>query len=325
MTNHASLPLSHSKCGICDSETAHPIESHDRAGKPLQVVICATCGVVHNEPIPSAAELSAFYAEDYRAAYKGTREPRLRHAARYFPSVARHIQRHWKHYHSANNILDIGSGSGEFLFLMQELGKEVSGLEPTRDYAHFCRTRFGLNVISGEIDRYEPKVRFDHIRLCHVVEHLRDPVGNLRMISQWLTDLGSMYVEVPDFEHYCRGKTPGRMFHYGHIYNFDSDTFDFIVARAGLEVTERVGPTAAFLRRCTQTPDISPPLKWPIHQKIEFYQQHRSGQLRTQSRLARFAAKTIKFWNEHRFIANHPDHISIAKQVSQSLRSGLPQ
>ncbi len=319
------IPHCKSKCGICNSDAAYPIESRDRAGNPLQVVICAECGVVHNDPIPTAAELSTFYAEEYRAAYKGTNEPKLRHAARYFPKVARHIHHHWKHYRGVKNILDIGSGSGEFLFLMRELGKGVSGVEPTRDYAHFCRTRFGLNVVTAEIASFEPKSQFDHIRLCHVVEHLRDPVGNLRMISEWLTDGGTMYVEVPDFERYCRDKTPGRIFHYGHIYNFDHDTFEFMVGRAGLVVVERVGPAAAFLTRSGQASSSEPSPKWPISEKIGFYQQHKSGQLRMQNRLVRFVSKSIKFWKEHRFIASHPDHTSLAKQVAQSLRSKLPQ
>lgn len=325
MNPDPQVPHCKSKCGICNSETAYPIESLDRAGTPLEVVICGGCGVVHNDPIPSAAALSAFYAEEYRAAYKGTLEPKLRHAARYFPKVARHIRNHWKHYRGVKNVLDIGSGSGEFLYLMRELGKEVSGVEPTRDYAHFCRTRFGLPVVTGEIACFEPKSKFDHIRLCHVVEHLRDPVGSLRMISGWLADGGTLYVEVPDFDRYCRDKTPGRIFHYGHIYNFDHDTFEYMISRAGLAVVERVGPAAAFLMPCGQTSSCEPSPKWPISEKIAFYHQHKAGQLRIQNRFARFVSKSIKFWREHTFIARYPDHKALASQVGQSLRSRLPQ
>jgi hypothetical protein len=309
-----------SECVLCGASEAHPIESIDRHGQPLQVVICGGCGVVHNHPIPSAEELSRFYSEEYRASYKGTREPKLRHAARYFPAAARHIQHHWKHYQHVKQVLDIGSGSGEFLYLMRTLDKQTMGLEPTRDYAHFCRTRLGLDITTGEIDSFVPDLAYDHIRLCHVVEHLRDPVSNLRRISQWLCDTGTLYVEVPDFERYCRIKTPGRIFHYGHIYNFDHDTFEYLIAKAGLEIVERAGPTAAFLRRAHQPVPATTTPGWPVQDKINFYRHHREGRLRTSTRMARCLAKVVKISKEHLAIARKPDHLTLANRAAAALR-----
>ena len=122
-----------SECGLCEGNSAHLIESHDRHGKPLRVVVCANCGVIHNDPIPSASDLSIFYTNEYRKSYKGTTEPKLRHSARYFRTASQHIQKYWRYYQGTKCVLDIGSGSGEFVFLMRELGKDASGLEPTRD------------------------------------------------------------------------------------------------------------------------------------------------------------------------------------------------
>jgi hypothetical protein len=208
---------------------------------------------------------------------------------------------------------------------MRELGKQSSGLEPTRDYAQFCRSRLGLDVTTGEIDSFVPEGGFDHIRLCHVVEHLRDPVANLRMVSQWLNDTGTMYVEVPDFERYCRAKTPGRMFHYGHIYNFDHSTFEFMLGLAGLEIVDRVGPTAAFLRRTSEPVKSHPERMWQIREKLEFYQQHKAGNLCIGKRFGRCIAKVSKIWREHRLIADSPDHIALAHQVAHSLRKMIHQ
>lgn len=311
-----------SECLLCGSHAAHSIESRDRRNKPLHVVICDGCGVVHNDPIPSAADLSRFYAGEYRASYKGTREPRLKHAARYFPAVARHIHHHWRHYQPAQRILDIGSGSGEFLYFMRELGKHAAGLEPTQDYARFCRTRLGLNITTGEIDSFTPNETYDHIRLYHVVEHLRDPVANLRRVSQWLADRGTLYVEVPDFERYCRTKTPGMIFHYGHIYNFDRETFEFMIRQAGLEIIDRTGPTSAFLRRAPSRCAMfaSPAEKWPVPDKIAFYQQHKDGQLRVTSRIHRSWTKMIKMFNEHMIVVRHPGHVTLANQAARSLQ-----
>lgn len=314
-----------STCLLCGSHEAHLIERRDRHDDPLDVVICDGCGVVHNDPIPTAEELSTFYAQQYRAVYKRTKEPKLKHAARYFPAVAKHIRHHWKYYQGADRILDVGCGSGEFLYLMREVGKEVMGLEPTHDYANYVRHKLGLRVVTGEIDTFIPESRFDHIRLCHVVEHLRDPIANLRAVSGWLSDEGSMYVEVPDFERYCRVKTPGRMFHYGHIYNFDHDTFEFMIRSAGLEIVERTGATSAFLRRAPVVVAEPLPLrkKWEIADKIAFYKRHKEGELRSFSRMRRTWTKLRKMCREVLVVLRSPDHVTIATREARSLRDML--
>ena len=46
----------------------------DRRGKRLHTVICMETGLVRNDPIPDDEELAQFYAENYRLAYKGTRQ-----------------------------------------------------------------------------------------------------------------------------------------------------------------------------------------------------------------------------------------------------------
>jgi len=325
MKNQHQTNTCTSECGLCEATSAHLIESRDRHGKSLRVVVCAKCGVVHNDPIPTASDLSRFYTDEYRLSYKGTSEPKLRHSARYFPAAAGHIQQHWKYYKNTKRILDIGSGSGEFVFLMRELGKDAAGLEPTRNYAEFCQKRFGLDITIGEIDTFSPTGVYDHIRLHHVVEHLRDPIANLHHISGWLSEGGTIYVEVPDFERYCRVKTPGRIFHYGHIYNFDRSSFTHLIESAGLQIIERTGSTSAFLRISDQTkPDQTrPDQTWDISTKIDFYQMHKSGKLKEKSRITKILTKVAKGWREHRLIKSHGTHLNIANQVALELRNSL--
>ena len=321
-----------SVCGLCNNTAAHLIESHDRHDKSLRVVVCSKCGVVHNDPIPTAIELSRFYTDEYRLSYKGTSEPKLRHSARYFPATLQHITQHKKYYLAAKRILDIGSGSGEFVFLMRELGKDSTGLEPTRDYAEFCRKCFGLNITVGEIDSFSPTENYDHIRLHHVVEHLRDPIANLRRISKWINQGGSIYIEVPDFERYCCVKTPGKIFHYGHIYNFDRDSFTYLIESAGLKIIERTGSTAAFVGLPDQTrpdqtrPDQTrPDQKWDVSSKIEFYQKHRSGKLKEKSRFRKLLSKVTKYWREFLIVKANGTHINIANHFSKEIRQTLLQ
>lgn len=325
MMNQNPTDVIKSECGLCKSSIAHLIERRDRHRNDLRVVVCGNCGVVHNDPIPTASELSSFYKDEYRLSYKKTREPKLRHSARYFPAVSHHIEKYWEFYKNAKQILDVGSGSGEFVYLMRALGKDAAGLEPSKDYAEFCQKCYGLDVVNGEIDNFTPPTLYDHIRLHHVVEHLRDPIAHLRHVSKWLNKNGIIYVSVPDFERYCCVKTPGSIFHFGHIYNFDRDSFLYIVESAGLKVLERTGPTSAFVGIQDQpsSNQVKPRLEWDIPSKIECYQLHKVGKLKAKSRIVRFFRKASRALKVHVMIKFHGTHLKIAQKVATNLRESL--
>ncbi len=78
-------------------------------------------------------------------------------------------------FQKGGRLLDVGSGSGEFLALMRALGWEVEGIEPdARAIAQSAKA--GLSVRKGGIEDAELEVNsYDAITLSHVIEHLLDP------------------------------------------------------------------------------------------------------------------------------------------------------
>ncbi len=222
-------------CLLCGSAESEIISEKDRHGQPLTTRVCQGCGLVCNDPIPDDETLSQFYAENYRVAYKGAAEPRKRQVLRNFRRIRDHISRFQDIIDPANNVLDVGAGSGEFLFSMKNAGKNAVGLEPNREYAEYCRQILGLEVETAEItaDLFGDQ-HFDLIRLNHVLEHMNDPVGKLAMISELLSDKGVLYVEVPNIEIYAKTKSRGNMFHFGHIFNFNPWTLRAAAKLAGL-------------------------------------------------------------------------------------------
>lgn len=238
------------------------VSETDRHGRPLRTVIDTQTGLVRNDPIPGDAELAKFYAEDYRTSYKGSEKPRRRQILRNFRRVASHVREFADILAGAEKILDVGAGSGEFAFLMQSLGKAVTGIEPNAGYAAYCRVDLGLDVRSEHLDaRLFQAGAFDLIRLNHVLEHLNDPVRYLSMIAEWLTPEGVLYVEVPNIETYAREKSRGNMFHFGHIYNFNPWTLRAAAGLAGLEEAEETAArsrntTGVFFRRTGRVAEV---------------------------------------------------------------------
>lgn len=225
----------YSSCPVCGSSDAREVSDRDRRGAPLSTVLCRACGHVHNDPIPSEAELIEFYGSRYRIDYKGAAKPRGRQIARNFARVEAFWRAHADVLTGRPRMLDVGAGSGEFLFFAQGLGYEARGIEPNAGYAAYCREDLGLNVATADLASLEQdSTVYDFIRLNHVLEHLRDPVDALWRISAKLAPGGVLYVEVPDVFAYARLKSRGGMFHYGHISNFSPWTLRAAAARAGL-------------------------------------------------------------------------------------------
>ena len=212
------------------------VSERDRRGRPLRTVLCTETGLVRNDPVPDDEELAKFYAEEYRTAYKAAERPRRRQILRNFRRVAGHVRRFRDVLEPAGRVLDVGAGSGEFVFLMRALGKEAVGIEPNRGYSAWCREELGLDVRTAHLGPglFEAG-SFDLVRLNHVLEHLNDPVKYLAMIGHWLVPGGVVYVEVPNIEEACRVKSRGNLFHYGHIWNFNPWTLRAVAGLAGLE------------------------------------------------------------------------------------------
>lgn len=241
-------------CVLCNASENALVSERDRHGKPLATRVCNGCGLVFNDPVPSDAELSDFYTNRYRVEYKGAYHPRGRQIVRNFRRAREHMDMFGDVIRPAKSVLDVGAGSGEFLFAVASSAAGI-GIEPNKGYADYCRDELSLDVRTDELrpDLFE-QGQFDFIRLNHVLEHLNDPVGSLTMIARFLKPDGVFFVEVPNIEQYSALKSTGNMFHYGHIFNFNPFTLRAAAGLSGLEEIEQTkercaNTTSVFLKK----------------------------------------------------------------------------
>lgn len=218
-------------CKLCGSTEVTTIAHRSRSGRPMRSVACTGCGLVWADPRPH--EVRQFYEEDYRLAYKNTFQPRAKHVLRAGRVALDRLERIRAVLRPSSRVLDVGSGGGEFAYLLRTLGHEVTGVEPNRGYAGFSREQYGLDVRVGFIDEVElPAASFDLITIWHVLEHTADPYAVLRQLRAALRPGGRLVVEVPNIEATCQ--SPRSSFHEAHLYTFGEPTLGRLGARAGL-------------------------------------------------------------------------------------------
>lgn len=250
---------SETPCRICEGRERRVVSGIGRNFEKLTTVICTGCGLVHSHPIPTKDELDRFYAVDYRKKYKSTYEPKLKHIYRYAPGAYHRVAQILTHVRPGQTrFLDIGSGSGEFLYMAGKMGFEISGIEPNEGYAQYTRRELGLPVENCTYETADlTPGHYDVINLNHVLEHLPDPLASLRFINTLLRPDGLFSVSVPDIEQ--NRHAPWTRFHFAHIYNFCGDTLRAMLAKSGFEVIpEASAATEVLARKVSETFDDAP-------------------------------------------------------------------
>jgi len=222
------------ECDVCGCEQTVPICDYDRRLKTLKSVSCANCGLVRTAPMPTEAELTRYYATNYRRDYHWTSKPSRAHLTRRRREAAARLSLLGPRLKRTCKILDMGCGAGEFLAAAARKGHRCLGLDPGQHFATYARTVNGVEVhnCGWQDASFEPG-HFDIITLHHVLEHLRKPTSALRRLHEWLADDGVLYVAVPNL--LSRREQLFEYFHFAHVYSFSPQTLVATAMVAGFE------------------------------------------------------------------------------------------
>jgi 2-polyprenyl-3-methyl-5-hydroxy-6-metoxy-1,4-benzoquinol methylase len=224
-------------CKICGGDELRIVAIKGRHSQDLTTAICTGCGLTHSHPIPSEAELKEYYREQYRSDYKSAYTPKRRHIVRYARNAAERINRLQQFVESGAKLVDVGSGSGEFIYAAKLAGFDVMGVEPHEGYSEYTRNTFEVNVLTSRFQDADIEAEsLDAVTLHHVLKHLQYPLTALVHISHWLKYGGLIMIDVPDIENTIH--SPSTRFHYAHIYNFNHATLQALLFKAGFDLVE---------------------------------------------------------------------------------------
>jgi len=245
-------------CNLCGSRAVGVLSNRSRSGKPLRTVICRSCGLVWSDPRPHDAK--QFYEEEYRLSYKKASSPKSKHVLRAGKVALSRFEKINRLLTEQKTVLDVGTGGGEFAYLLQSLGHRVSGVEPNRGYADYSIKEYGLSVQVGFVqDGVFPPESFDVVTIWHVLEHTEDPGTVLALLHSWVKTDGIVVVEVPNVEATCQA--PCSTFHEAHLYNFNVVSLRRLARKHGLHeawhlISRDGGNITMFFKR--ELPPIDP-------------------------------------------------------------------
>ena len=225
----ASCTLHLQHCPLCAEPHTRSVPFNRRTdcGVEWRYHICRRCSLVYQSPQMSDQEASAFYSGDYWKLW-GQGDSPDEAQTRLQQARAEHLLSLVPAQFKIARLLDIGCAAG---FILREarrkFGAIAMGVDPGESFHRFCEAD-GFQVYRSTEELLAAATEpFDCITMSHVLEHLRDPVGSLRMLREKLLAPGGVLaIEVPNL--YAH-----RAFEAGHPICFTENTLPATLAAAG--------------------------------------------------------------------------------------------
>lgn len=174
---------------------------------------CKTCGVKFLNPQPTYKELEKYYTNEKYYSLKKVDTNSYKTKLKLF-LYDLYFNRQNKNYFykilfspikfmvrtavikKDSKLLDIGCGSGQFLYEMKHFGLDVHGIDPgefNEDYAD------ELKLIKNDLMKKQyPDEFFDIITMNHVFEHINNPKEMTKEIYRILKPKGTFIIGLPN-------------------------------------------------------------------------------------------------------------------------------
>lgn len=197
------------------------------------IVQCLDCGLVYANPRYEASEIAETYRAMEDPLYVLEREGRVLTFERHLRPIEQLIGPG-----PGRRLLDVGCHIGVFLEIARVHGWEAWGVEPSRWAVEIARAR-GLHVVEGTLrEAAFPEAWFDVVTMWDVIEHLSDPLGELREVYRILRPGGWVVIHTMDIESpFARllgPRWPWLM--EMHLYYFSRRTLQRMLEHAGFRV-----------------------------------------------------------------------------------------
>lgn len=255
VTENAGLP-----CPVCQGTRFRKLFT--KKGRDFWK--CTECGLERQYPLPTIADLQAFYELSYAAGLY--RE--FASAVELKRLTAEHRFRMIRDECPGHRWLDVGASNGVFVEFLRARGIDAHGIDLSHVAVAQARAR-GVPVESTRLEDYRAEAPFDVVSAFDLIEHAIDPVASLRAIHLLLAPGGKLVITLPNRDSAIRRLMGWRWFFYipeEHLHYFGPSTIRRLLSRAGF-ATERVASISkplSYRYSLAQLAEYNPTLHRPL-------------------------------------------------------------
>lgn len=218
----------------------HSSKDYTVTGKSFRLLYDPEKDMLITSPKPSRAELPSFYqSEDYIS----HTDSRRTLTDKIYQQVKRYMlvkKLKWidKKFPAKGRLLDIGAGTGDFLFEAKKRGWKINGIEPNQK-ARELALKKGVKI--NKDCAHFKSGKFDVITMWHVLEHVPDLKAQIIEVEHLLRKGGLLIIAVPNFrsydasyykEHWAAFDVPR------HLWHFSQNSFKYLLSGTGFKQTD---------------------------------------------------------------------------------------
>jgi 2-polyprenyl-3-methyl-5-hydroxy-6-metoxy-1,4-benzoquinol methylase len=194
------------KCPSCDSSNIKPYIScvdYTMSEEKFTIVSCETCDFKFTSPRPEDEKLGDYYKSDNYISHTNNKIGLFNKLYHFARKISINIKlRLIKAEASGKKILDIGSGTGEFLKASESLGYTGIGIEPSKIARKKARKNYNLNISKNTSLNQFKTSEFDVITMWHVLEHVTDLNNTIKGLHKIIKKDGKLIIGVPNHNSY---------------------------------------------------------------------------------------------------------------------------
>lgn len=215
----------HTKCLISGSTVLTNLKGYENN----YLVKCKSCGFVFCSRIPTDNEILTHY-HNYPIGYGTDSKITIKRI--------NELLDEFEKFRKINKLLDVGCGPGLFLIEAKKRGWEVFGTEYTDKQLEYLKKK-GITALKGKLnDKSFENENFDVIISSEVLEHINNPIEEIKNFHRLLRKGGLLYITTPNFNAIERFLLKGdyNIIEYPeHLCYYTPKTINFLLSNNGFK------------------------------------------------------------------------------------------
>ncbi|NQU94900.1 MAG: methyltransferase domain-containing protein [Candidatus Omnitrophica bacterium] len=184
------------KCNICGSEATESLgKRKSPEGNPeldTTIARCSSCGLLYPNPMPRSTQSSDRL--NFNPEIISLSREALQGQIRKNKKRIRMIE---KSKPQKGNLLDIGCGVGELVYVAGKQGWQATGIEVSKKLTQYAKEAFNIDLLLGDVNNLALQEKsFDVICLNSVLQYVQDPLGMLKKAKSLLKKTGILFIEI---------------------------------------------------------------------------------------------------------------------------------
>jgi 2-polyprenyl-3-methyl-5-hydroxy-6-metoxy-1,4-benzoquinol methylase len=194
------------KCIFCKKKKHKKIEENIKDyefGVPgrYSYLQCTHCELISLSPFPSLDCLKNFYPNNYISYLENSKKKGVIYYILEKIYNFIYLKKLKKEIKINSNLLDVGGGNGDFLINISDSNSKLYSIDFNKKVCEVAKKK-GINSFCGFFLDYYNDKKFDYIFMNHYLEHVIDPMQELKKAYKILKKDGRIIGVMPNFYSY---------------------------------------------------------------------------------------------------------------------------